>query len=111
MRYCPRCGENYEEKDAKDHRVCRPATNTSQLATNKVVTNATNGRTVKRADVAVRAVPEVPAEVAVENGAEAQRTKNRRMREVYNAYQREYMKKRRAGGISGPVIQEKGTPQ
>jgi hypothetical protein len=82
------------------------ATNTKS-ATNVATNNATNGERVANAGSDARGVPAVrPEAVGVGQGPPGVvgadvpdgglRTANRRSRDAYNAYQREYMRKRRA---------------
>lgn len=91
-RYCNRCGVLYEAGEERNHRTCAtnvtPATNSD--ATNSDATN-TSSRSAGRVDSAK------PAVVVARAGSRgAGKTKNRRTREAYNAYQREYMRRRRA---------------
>lgn len=90
---CPICSTRHESYQA--HVFA-----TNRIATNKDATN-------KRADgVNVDGIPEVSGGVqrpvvqdvsgVREVGADS-RTANRRSREAYNAYQREYMRRKRAG--------------
>lgn len=93
------CGRAYWPSQGWIHEGC--ATNAS--ATNRVATNkdATN----KEAGEGVPSGVPVPGGAGVGPGvdessgraSDASRTKNRRSREAYNAYQREYMRRRRAG--------------
>ena len=76
--------------------ICGGATNksaTNRIATNKGATNAVSLDERARPAEKVAA----PFDKAVEGIAEAKlgKTRNRRSREAYNAYQREYMRKRR----------------
>lgn len=68
------------------------------VATNRVIADATNaGREELRSDGAGRVDRAEPAVAVAGTGSgEAGKTKNRRARDAYNAYQREYMRKRRA---------------
>jgi hypothetical protein len=82
---CPGCGEGYFRNQAWQHEGC--ATNT--VATNKSATNKPMGN-------AARSDPDkVGREAGVTGGERPARTLNRRDRSAYNAYQREYMRKRR----------------
>ena len=92
------CGKKYWPTQAWIHNGC--ATNTrmasdSVTATNANATNA--GREVLRDMGAGRVDRREPDMAVVSAGTgRASKTKNRRSREAYNAYQREYMRKRRA---------------
>jgi hypothetical protein len=106
MPYCSRCKSAVD--DVRSHRC---ATNTKS-ATNERLTGATNRvRATNSAAVGDVPVPKVVKadvdkgrlpvgdenpRVAVVRLGEVGRTPNRRSRDAYNAYQREYMRKRRA---------------
>jgi hypothetical protein len=82
------CGGEYWRAQSWQHEGCA----TNRTATNGVrLTDATNRRAVdggvSAGDVQSLSVVEVVGEVA-----RASRTANRRTRESYNAYQREYMR-------------------
>jgi hypothetical protein len=118
MPYCSRCKSAVD--DVRSHRCAtNAATNTllaTNTATNKRLTHATNKSAVATntdaPTIAAKAVredvlrpgvegPAVGPGVAVERPAvlpvgEGPLTANRRSRDAYNAYQREYMRKRRA---------------
>jgi hypothetical protein len=81
------CGRAYWPNQAWQHEGC--ATNRS--ATNRVATNSNVTNTQDRA----LDVPEAETEAGLAASVPV-RTLNRRSRESYNAYQREYMRKRRA---------------
>jgi hypothetical protein len=54
--------------------------------------------------------PDLPPAAVVKVLDSHGRTPNRRKRGDYNEYMRGYMKKRRAGGVSGSASSGKGTP-
>jgi hypothetical protein len=85
LNLCDICGTRHHAYQAHVFATNRIATNTS--ATNKAVEtkDAESG-------AGLRGVGDVP-EPANEG---AEKTRNRRTREAYNAYQREYMRRRRA---------------
>jgi hypothetical protein len=90
MPYCSRCTQTVE--DIRSHRC----------ATNKATNSATNRPAAKSnpvvAEAAVVAKEVLRGELAARSPEVwVGRTANRRSREAYNAYQREYMRKRRAG--------------
>jgi hypothetical protein len=99
MPYCSRCKSAVD--DVRSHRCAtNAATNTKS---NERLTGATNRKVgvrptpvaspkVVEAGGVLHAVPAVLGPVA----SDVNKTANRRSRESYNAYQREYMRKRRA---------------
>lgn len=95
-RYCGRCGENYEPKDAGDHRVCKRVA-TPPVATPMVATPLTEAEQA----ILKRALRKAAKVVHPGIGVESARVQKWREsnRERYNKRMREYRKKKRAGFI------------
>jgi hypothetical protein len=89
---CDLCGSRHESYQGHVFATNRDATNTS--ATNAVSLDERKGSAQKASPAFDQGVAHVGAE------AVSGKTRNRRSREAYNAYQREYMRKRRGRDLA-----------
>ena len=97
QKICGGCGKSYWGTQEWIHQGCLA---TNRIATNADATNVNGDERPKRSSTGRGVVPVVevdgPTPAGIVGGVYGVRTANRRSREVYNAYQREYMRKRRA---------------
>lgn len=87
---CDLCGDRHEPHQA--HKFATNTSATNRNATNRITESGSSERSLEGR----RGKEEHQEVLGSEVGASVAKTKNRRSRDAYNAYQREYMRKYRS---------------